>query len=253
MATLTPFRGRNITVKKRTPPPSSGIIPKTKATRSSEKETPTVVFTQCPLILNGDNDANATSDNDEMSRDETTSNHDFVYSNSAESSQEDHPYAKATNMMQITLECGIASICRLRKLFPSSFFQKQDVEGTTVSNFDVGLIEDIFAGSLREEDGKANGDEEGTMSPLTATQKTHNTTQFTHHTTTERMRVVDDGDRKAATEALMLLRWIGKQGVNVIMKQNRLASVIFGIMLPNNDDGGEDELLEQYVVCMIVR
>ena len=182
-----------------------------------------------------------TSNNEEVSTAEA-SFRDSVYSHSDDSS-DDH-YAKATNMMQITLECGIASICRLRKIFPSSFFQKQDVEGTTVSNFDVGLLEDVFTGCREEE---AN-DEVETMSPLTATQKTHNTTQFTQHNVTQRTRAMGSGEMKAATEALMLLRWIGKQGVNVIMKQKRLANVIFGIMVPK--DSGEDELLEQYVVRM---
>eukprot|EP00956_Cyclotella_meneghiniana_P039073 scaffold165087_cov58-Cyclotella_meneghiniana.AAC.1 len=117
-----------------------------------------------------------------------------------------------------------------------------DLGGTSVSEMDVDLLERLLTGAVRDVGGGEKEDV-GTLSPLTATQKTHNTTQFTH---TQQCHGVDAKEIEAATEALMLVRWIGKQGINVIMRQNKVARVLFGIMLPKDD--GNDELLEQYVV-----
>ena len=117
-----------------------------------------------------------------------------------------------------------------------------DLGGTSVSEMDVDLLERLLTGGVRDVGGGEKEDV-GTLSPLTATQKTHNTTQFTH---TQQCHGVDAKEIEAATEALMLVRWIGKQGINVIMRQNKVARVLFGIMLPKDD--GNDELLEQYVV-----
>jgi hypothetical protein len=126
-------------------------------------------------------------------------------------------------MIQTTLECGIASICRLRKLFPRQFFRKLDVEGVTVTSFDVNALESLLLPATTQE----------TLSPLTATQKTQNT----QHPTSK--------EGQLATEALMLIRWMGKGGLNVVLSQRKVARVVFGIRLPKND-----ELLEQYVVCL---
>lgn len=130
-----------------------------------------------------------------------------------------------------------------------------DLGGTSVSEMDVDLLESLLTGggaaNSRHDEGRRvrdveGGEEEGTLSPLTATQKTHNTTQFTH---TQPCHTGNAKDIEAATEALVLVRWIGKQGINVIMRQNKVARVLFGIMLPKDD--GDDELLEQYVVSLL--
>jgi hypothetical protein len=242
---------------KRTPP-STKSTDRNQNTRSSEKETPTVVFTgvhsQSPYVLGesrANNSIDVDTDDDALDEDETSQN--------STSSQDQH--RRATNMIQTTLECGIASICRLRKLFPSSFFAKMDVEGTSVTRFDVALLEDLLTGNDEDSDDDDEGKSmmesiEGkkqTLSPLTfmgATQKTTNT-EYTASQKGESSRLVlrNDAEAKAATEALMLLRWIGAHGVNAVMKQNKLARVIFGIMLPREKEG-EDELLEQYMVSL---
>jgi hypothetical protein len=136
-----------------------------------------------------------------------------------------------------------------------------DVEGTSVTKFDVALLEDLLTGNDEDSDDDDEGKSmmesiEGkkqTLSPLTfmgATQKTTNT-EYTASQKGESSRLVlrNDAEAKAATEALMLLRWIGAHGVNAVMKQNKLARVIFGIMLPREKEG-EDELLEQYMVSL---
>lgn len=115
-----------------------------------------------------------------------------------------------------------------------------------MTKFNIDELNRILLGCSSESLEEGNG---SMLSPLTATQKTHNTTQYTQR------RVEgggggyngSGGELRAATEALMLIRWIGEEGVKVLMRQNKLARVVFGIMIPG-DEGGEDELLEQYVV-----
>lgn len=256
MDALTPYRsrrpsmsGRNITVTKRgqaiqqsydaadtTPIPTSKT-PKEKTTRSSEKETPTVVGTQG--VLFGD----VASIRSQGTRNTTTSRDTSASSNSSQD-EDESLQTKAAQMLQVTLECGIASICRLRKLFPSSFFSKFDLDGTSVTNFAMKELKRVLIESEHEVE------KESTMSPLTATQKTHNT-QYTQRRAKGdegRGTVVGGGGRMAA-EALILIRWIGDGGAKVLMRQNKLSRVIFGIMLPNSDEEEDDELLEQYVVC----
>jgi hypothetical protein len=238
-----------------TPVPSK--TPKEKATRSSEKETPTVVGTQGPgpLVLGHHDELDAATNAASVagSRKSTVDASIATSTNSSNSSSEETEkdvQAQATMMLQTTLECGIASICRLRKLYPSSFFKKSDLEGTSVTQFDVEHLENLLDSDNTQEEsmeGEFGGE---TLSPLTTTQKTHNTAQYTQRERRGRGREDtqrDVSDAKAATEALMLIRWIGKQGVNVLMKKGQLASVHFGIMLPKDEEGC-DELLEQYVV-----
>ncbi|KAL7510826.1 hypothetical protein ACHAXN_008130 [Cyclotella atomus] len=237
-----------------TPVPSK--TPKGKATRSSEKETPTVVGTQGPgpLVLGHHDELDAATNAASVagSRKSTMDASIATSTNSSNSSSEETEkdvQAQATMMLQTTLECGIASICRLRKLYPSSFFKKSDLEGTSVTQFDVEHLENLLDSDNTQEEsmeGEFGGE---TLSPLTTTQKTHNTAQYTQRERRGRGREDtqrDVSDAKAATEALMLIRWIGKQGVNVLMKNDQLASVHFGIMLPKDEEGC-DELLEQYV------
>jgi hypothetical protein len=230
--------------------------PKEKATRSSEKETPTVVGTQGPLVLGHDDELDATTNAASVtSRHRSAADASIsTGTNSSDGSSEEMEkdvQAQATMMLQTTLECGIASICRLRKLYPTSFFKKSDLEGTSVTQFDVEYLENMLACDNTQDESMKGEFGGGTLSPLTATQKTQNTTQYTEcgrglgrESNTQRDV---SGDAKAATEALILIRWIGKQGVNVLMKNDQLASVHFGIMLPTDEEAC-DELLEQYVV-----
>eukprot|EP01082_Thalassiosira_pseudonana_P006690 g5753.t1 g5753 contig20:90111-92393(+) len=53
---------------------------------------------------------------------------------------------QANNMIFITLECGLASICRLRHLYPSNFFTKMEHEGTSVTKFNVDALRKICNG-----------------------------------------------------------------------------------------------------------
>jgi hypothetical protein len=144
MDTLTPCRhrpsmsGRNITLAARqlrdsrvnrfidhratkastTPVPSK--TPKEKATRSSEKETPTIVGTQGPgpLVLGHHDELDAATNAASVagSRKSTVDASIATSTNSSNSSSEETEkdvQAQATLMLQTTLECGIASICRL--------------------------------------------------------------------------------------------------------------------------------------------
>jgi len=199
-------------------------------------------------------------EDDEQEEDGDDDPSSSCYSSSSNDHDDDHGqplthHQAATNMIQTTLECGIASICRLRQLYPRHFFSKMDVEGTSVTRFDLRVLEEcvvVASGErMKQHEGWSLGEKTTTLSPLTATQRTHRTALG------DGCRDDDDEDddtfgneknERQATEALLLLRWIGTKGVHSILKRNQLARVILGIMVPKKK---EDELVEQYVVCRV--
>eukprot|EP00804_Cyclotella_cryptica_P024242 CCRYP_012526-RA/>CCRYP_012526-RA protein AED:0.08 eAED:0.08 QI:79/1/1/1/1/0.5/2/0/586 len=264
-----------------TPPPPTKETTKTTTTTtitrsSSEKETPTVIFTtQSPhvVVVNAVRSTdrfNASHENDEGSSSCHSSSSSSSSDNDDHNDDDVQPLTHqqaATNMLQTTLECGIASLCRLRKLFPRHFFSKMDVEGTSVTRFDVGVLEECAAaggenGECPEERRRKmmEGNDDAvvvvgkkattTLSPLTATQKTFRTAVVgdggndDHDDDNDDDAQGDGTEARRAIEALLLLRWIGTNGVHSMLKRNKLARVILGIMVPKKK---EDELVEQYV------
>lgn len=163
---------------------------------------------------------------------------------------------KITNAVQNVLEYGIASICRLRKLFPLSFFQKFDLEDTTLTLFNEGQIEEILRRSLGEED-EDDEDEDGqrsmiksistkrstALSPLTcASQWPPSQSQYANDMMFQReWEENDEEDRskwqKRAMEALQLVQWM--KSTKSMIQEGKLARVDFSICV-----GGE--LIESY-------
>lgn len=196
---------------------------------------------------------------------------------------------QANNMIFITLECGLASICRLRHLYPSNFFTKMEHEGTSVTKFNVDALRKICNGGDDKqkrlvEGGDVDEGEDGlggggrsivkvnnnhnpdALSPLTGytlnemmsqTSK-NNPSQCTNKSNTKVVESAMTNEQVMATEARLLIHWLGAEGVKAIMKRGKLARVVFGICVPKRGDkdggsgeddvGEQDELIESYSV-----
>lgn len=162
-----------------------------------------------------------------------------------------------TNLVHNILEHGIASICRLRKLFPLAFFQKFGLEDdTTLTRFNEEHIEEMLRRSLDEED-EEDEDEDGqrsmiksistkrstTLSPLTgASQWPPSQSQYANDNLFQReWEGNDDEDRikwqNRAMEALQLVQWM--KNTKSMIHEGKLARVAFSICV-----GGE--LIESY-------
>ena len=171
--------------------------------------------------------------------------------------------------IQNLLQCGIASICRLRKVFPASFFGVFDMNGTTVTQFNVDFIEQALRRSVggyrNDEDYEYNEEDDDTedrsmmmksistkkstqksISPLTGASQWPTQYQYAAEASQRGMNAPPDfGDdvealkkwQKQAMEALTLVQWMNN--TTCFLSEGKLARIIFGIC-----DG--DELIESY-------
>jgi len=173
------------------------------------------------------------------------------------------------NAIQNLLQGGIASICRLRKLFPASFFETFDLNDTSVTQFNVEFIEQALRKSVNgncddeecEYDGDDDMEDRSMMKSIStkksATQKslsplTGASQWLSQYEAEESQRGMNPappqpdfgGDdealkkwQKQAMEALTLVQWMGK--TTKFLSEGKLARIIFGIC-----DG--NELIESY-------
>jgi len=178
------------------------------------------------------------------------------------------------NAIQHLLQSGIASICRLRKLFPASFFATFDLESTTVTQFNVQFIEEALRRSVAgyhsnddddDDECEYSGDEgleersmmksistkksatQKTLSPLTGASQwlsQYETDASQRGTNSAPPQPEFGGDEEAlkkwqkqAMEALTLVQWMGN--TTKFLSEGKLARVIFGICSGN-------ELIESY-------
>ena len=187
---------------------------------------------------------------------------DSVESKSEEESscgQSDIFDEKITHLVHNVLEHGIASICRLRKLFPSAFFLKFDIDegdDTTLTKFNEEQIEKILRRSLgEEEEDEEDEDEDGqrsmiksistkrstTLSPLTGASQLPPTQYANDNLFQREWEENDEEDRskwqKRAMEALQLVQWM--KSTKPMIQEGKLARVAFSICA-----GGE--LIESY-------
>lgn len=177
------------------------------------------------------------------------------------------------SMLQNVLNDGIASICRLRGLFPSTFYQKMayDDDGTTVSQFNVEKLKRICGTRKNDENGDDDDDDchpddddcqpddDDTMvkcftvksllsqSPLTMTMGSNRNNRICQ----DRLPYSDEEKRMAA-EALLLVSWLQREGVNELLPDGNLSRLVFGICVPlekpPGDNVQEHELVESYSV-----
>jgi hypothetical protein len=172
------------------------------------------------------------------------------------------------NAVQHLLQNGIASICRLRKLFPTSFFATFDLDNTSVTQFNVEYIEQALRKSVNGEsndeeyeeyDGDDDLEERSMMKSIStkrsATQKTvspltgasqwlsqYDASQRGKNTTQPDFGGDDEGRKtfqKRAIEALTLVTWM--HNTTKIFNEGKLARVVFSIC-----DGTTNELIESY-------
>eukprot|EP00986_Skeletonema_menzelii_P003847 scaffold1256_cov150-Skeletonema_menzelii.AAC.1 len=172
------------------------------------------------------------------------------------------------NAIQNLLQGGIASICRLRKLFPASFFMTFDLDCTSVTQFNVEYIEQALRRSVdgysNDEEFEYDGDDDcleersmmksistkkstaqKTLSPLTkASQWLSQYEAGTSQRGTNAALPDFGGDaealkkwQKQAMEALTLVQWMGN--TTQFLSEGKLARIIFSVC-----DG--DELIESY-------
>jgi len=165
---------------------------------------------------------------------------------------------QVASMLENVLGSGIASVCRLRKLFPIHFFEKMDFGGTTVTRFDKNVLKAICNDdpywSEDEDDDKSmvssfKAQTQKSLSPLTEY------TQKNRKVAAARSNIHDhvgysDQEKRLASEALLILRWTQNEGVGSILREGNLASVIFGISVPSeeNSSSSSGELIESYSV-----
>ena len=194
-------------------------------------------------------------------------------------------HLQVVSMIQNVLDYGIASVCRLRGLFPPSFFQKMEVhDDTSVTRFNEGAIRRMCTGEGEGEDegedeeGYHRSDDESSddgassggmvksfrertqksLSPLTELSQRCNDGKGGRRRDRDRDRDRaangDEQDKRMAMEALLILRWMRRGGVNEILRDGNLARLVFGICVPSegsSSSGGganNDELVESYSV-----
>ena len=173
------------------------------------------------------------------------------------------------NAIQNLLQGGIASICRLRKLFPASFFETFDLDGTSVSQFNVAFIEQALRksvnGNCDDEECEYDGDddmEDRSMMKSISTKKSATQKSLSPLTGASQWLSPYEAEasqrgmnpappqpdfgkddealkkwQKQAMEALTLVQWMGK--TTKFLSEGKLARIIFGIC-----DG--NELIESY-------
>ncbi|KAL3792913.1 hypothetical protein ACHAW5_006820 [Stephanodiscus triporus] len=186
---------------------------------------------------------------------------DDVSSDDSEGSR----HRKVVSIIQNVLEMGIASVCRLRKIFPPCFYQKYDspYDGTTITQFNVGALrrmcmgegecededkgENISCQSDNEEpdDEASREKKQKSLSPLTESSQKYNDGTGS---SLDRAAYTNE-EKRMAMEALLLLRWMQKGGVNEILRDGNLARLVFGICVPSEETSGganNDELVESY-------
>ncbi len=255
-----------------TPVPGKGSESgkKHRSASSSEKETPTVVFASSLSMANSPHPPSATKRNvHETAQNPTQSSSrkksrmtvsasdecdDFFESPEGQISTQEFQYQSACSVIQIVLECGIASVCRLRKIFPMSFFTKMEVDGTTVTGFNEEYLKSLCSCDTDFDEFLEDGTNDGTksLSPLT-----YNATQ--NFMTGTR----DNTHRTQAIEARFLLHWLKNEGAGKMLKIGKLARVIFGVCVPSdaydrqknyyNQSDDNDELIESYSVRGVKR
>ncbi|KAL7548709.1 hypothetical protein ACHAWF_011983 [Thalassiosira exigua] len=170
---------------------------------------------------------------------------------------------RVTSMIQNVLDGGVASICRLRGLFPSHFFRKMDVEGTTVTQFRTEEIERIAKGAgcaeggVEEDEGDegSEGGEEASMVRSVNPRTQKSLSPLTEHSQKRRRFSPEEEDdqrvecsvdeKRMAREAHVLIRWMQNEGVGAALREGNLARIVFGIRAPSKE-GGEGELIESY-------
>lgn len=148
-------------------------------------------------------------------------------------------------MIQNVLETGVASICRLRQLFPSSFFQKYDFDhdGTTITGFNKEAIKSICSGDDDESYDDDDGDDASMVKSFQPkTQKSLSPlTEMSQKRRSGYRERISEQKKRVAMEALLLLRWMQHDGVGEVLRNGNLARVVFGICV-------DDELIESYSV-----
>lgn len=158
-------------------------------------------------------------------------------------------------MIQVVLESGIASICRLRDLFPAHFYEKLELGGTSVTKFGKDKLKRIIVPASDDdddEDDDGNGSMIKNVNPRTQQSTLSPLTMLTQRNTQRNRarRDYTDEERLQAGEALLLLKWLKMDGgVGSILREGNLAKVVFSIWVPSDDaddDGEEDELIESY-------
>ena len=139
--------------------------------------------------------------------------------------------------------------------------QKRLVEGGDVDEGEDGLV-----GGRRSIAKVNNNHNPDALSPLTGytlnemmsqTSK-NNPSQCTNKSNTKVVESAMTNEQVMATEARLLIHWLGAEGVKAIMKRGKLARVVFGICVPKRGDkdggsgeddvGEQDELIESYSV-----
>lgn len=179
---------------------------------------------------------------------------------------------QVVSMIQNVLYCGIASVCRLRGLFPPSFYQKMEVhDDTSVTTFNEGAIRRMCTGDGdgegdgkgenededegENEDGSRRSDDERSderassggmvksfrertqksLSPLTELSQRCNDGKGGRRRDGDRDRAAngDEQEKRMAMEALLLLRWMRRGGVYEILRDGNLARLVFGICVPS--------------------
>lgn len=158
---------------------------------------------------------------------------------------------------KVVLESGIASICRLRDLFPAHFYEKLELGGTSVTKFGKDKLKRIIVPASDDdddEDDDGNGSMIKNVNPRTQQSTLSPLTMLTQRNTQRNRarRDYTDEERLQAGEALLLLKWLKMDGgVGSILREGNLAKVVFSIWVPSDDaddDGEEDELIESYEV-----
>jgi len=230
-----------------------------------------------------DDDDGSRSSDSKSTRCDGDGHDDDVSSDDSEGAR----HLQVVSMIQNVLDYGIASVCRLRGLFPPSFFQKMEVhDDTSVTRFNEGAIRRMCTGDGggedegEDEDGYRRSDDESSADGASSgsmVKSFHERTQKSLSPLTELSQRCNDGkggrrrdrdrdrdrdraangdeqEKRMAMEALLILRWMRRGGVNEILRDGNLARLVFGICVPSegsSSSGGganNDELVESYSV-----
>ncbi|EJK44859.1 hypothetical protein THAOC_36570, partial [Thalassiosira oceanica] len=131
---------------------------------------------------------------------------------------------------KVVLESGIASICRLRDLFPAHFYEKLELGGTSVTKFGKDKLKRIIVPASDDDDDE---DDDGNGSMI------KNVNPRTQQSTLPARRCFCSSGS----------RWTAAWGAS--SERGTSPRWFFSIWVPSDDaddDGEEDELIESYEV-----
>ena len=189
-----------------------------------------------------------------------------VRSSAAEESSVKSATSQAVSVVQNVLECGVATVCRCRGVFPESFFNRQTIGddeggggGAEITKFDESELcgpEPLDDGSSKYAGGGGGG--AGGSPPLSPLTPCVSGAAASQRSQRSRYRYqapyaygADPEEERMKAEVMLLLHWV-RGGAVEALRQDMLSRVVLGICVREEEEKKKDRLLEAYAVSKVI-